>query len=63
MQIVKVEKNELVIRLPINSRPFQPSKKGKVLIIASSGGFQKTEVLIDKKPITFNAVAFIPKDA
>lgn len=59
---VKIEKNELVIRLPIN-KPLKPSKSGKSLIVASSHGNQNTEVVVDKKVLVVGVNAFVYKNA
>ncbi len=57
---VSIENNELVIRIPMENPP-QPSASGKTLVVASSRGNQKTDVLIDGKPITIGLNAYIAK--
>jgi hypothetical protein len=57
---VSIENNELVIRIPVENPP-QPSASGKTLVVASSRGNQKTDVLIDGKPITIGLNAYISK--
>lgn len=51
--------NELVIRLPMNVP--QPSKSGKTLVVASTHGNKVTDCLVDGKPITIGANAYICK--
>lgn len=55
---VTVEKGELVIRVPLRKEP-QPSGSGKNLVVATSGGNQKTEALFNGKPITVGFNAYI----
>ncbi len=57
---VSIENNELVIRIPVENPP-QPSASGKTLVVASSRGNQKTDVLVDGKPITIGLNAYIAK--
>jgi len=56
---VKIEGNELVIRIPLQ-RP-QPSASGKTLVVASTRGNMKTDAMIDGKPITIGLNAYIPR--
>jgi hypothetical protein len=46
---VSIEKNELVIRLPLDLNP-QPSKSGKNLGVATTHGNQKTGVAMPSGP-------------
>lgn len=55
-----VENNELVIRIPMNSTPA-PSASGKTLIVASSGGNQKTAVTVQGKQVVIGFNAYIPR--
>lgn len=57
---VTIEKNELVIRLPLIEP--KPSTSGKTLIVATSGGTVKTGVTHKGKEITVGVNAFIKKD-
>jgi hypothetical protein len=54
---VTVEKNELVIRIPMQNPT--PSASGKTLVVASTRGNVKTEVLVNKKPVTIGLNAYI----
>ena len=56
---VKIENNELVIRIPLE-KP-KPSSSGKTLIVASTGGNQQTEVEVDGKPVFIGLNAYIKK--
>jgi hypothetical protein len=54
---VKLEGNELVIRIP-TTKPT-PSGTGKTLSVASSHGNKTTEVVIDGKPVIVGVNAYI----
>lgn len=56
----KIEKNELVIRIPMQ-KPT-PSSSGKTLVIASTRGNMKTTVTVDGKPVTIGLNAYIKND-
>lgn len=56
---VSIEKNELVIRLPIHNTP-KPSSSGKSLLIAGTGGFSSTSVEHKGKPVKVSVNATIP---
>lgn len=56
---VAIEKNEIVIRLPISPRP---SKTGKTTVIASTAGNVATACLHDGKPVIVGVNAYIRKD-
>ena len=58
---IKIEGNELVIRLPINANP-PPSASGKTLVVASTRGNVKTDVTVKGKKVTVGVNAYIPKD-
>lgn len=55
---VSREKDELVIRIPINKKP-EPSKSGKTLVVASSHGNVKTDLEIDGKNVVIGLNAYI----
>jgi hypothetical protein len=54
---VVIEKNELVIRIPLQ-KPT-PSKTGRTLIVASSGGNIATTATVDGKPVIVGLNAYI----
>jgi hypothetical protein len=54
---VTIEKNELVIRLPLQEPT--PSGSGKTLVIASTHGNQKTGVQFKGKEVTVGVNAYI----
>lgn len=54
---VTIEKNELVIRCPLQ-KPT-PSSTGKTLVVASSHGNAKTSAMVDGKPLTVGFNAYI----
>jgi hypothetical protein len=56
---VKVENDELVIRLPL--QPATPSKTGKTLLVATSHGLKVTEAVVNGKPVTVGLNAFISR--
>lgn len=56
---VKIENNELVIRIPMQEP--KESASGKTLVVASSHGNQKTDALVDGKPIIVGLNAYIRK--
>ena len=56
---VKVEGNELVVRLPLHSP--RASKSGKALIVAGTGGFQKTGVEVAGKEVSISINAIVKK--
>jgi hypothetical protein len=53
----KIEKNELVIRIPLQSP--RPSASGKTMVVATTGGFKTTDAKIDGKPISISINATI----
>ena len=55
---VKIEKNTLVITLPISPRT---SKSGKSTVIASSGGNMATTAEYEGKPVVVGVNAYIKK--
>jgi hypothetical protein len=54
---VKIEDNELVIRIPMVEP--RPSSSGKTLIVASTGGNIRTEVEVEGKPVFLGLNAYI----
>jgi hypothetical protein len=56
MKVTK-EGNELVIRIPMQTP--QPSSTGKTLVVASSHGNQKTDVMVDGKPVFVGVNCYI----
>ena len=60
MLTATIEKNELVIRLPLNPTPV-PSASGKTLVIASSHGNKQTEARVNGRPIVVGVNAYIAK--
>jgi len=60
---VAIEKNELVIRLPLEEP--RKSVSGKTMVIASTHGNQKTDCLHpkSKQPITVGVNAYYKSDA
>jgi hypothetical protein len=57
---VKIENGELVIRIKMKDPP-RPSKSGKTLLVATSGGIAKTDVTVDGKQLSIGLNAFVPK--
>lgn len=57
---VSIEKNDLVIRVPLSNPPV-PSASGKTLVVASTRGNIKTSVEVDGKPVTIGLNAYIAK--
>jgi hypothetical protein len=55
----KIENGKLIISIPIS--PARPSASGKTMVVATTGGFAATTVLIDSKPVRINVTATIPK--
>jgi len=56
---VEIKGNELVITIEMQTPT--PSASGKTLVIASSHGNQKTEAIIDGKPVIIGLNAYIKK--
>lgn len=57
---VTIEKNELVIRIPMQEP--KPSSSGKTLVVASSHGNQVTTAQLNGKPIVVGLNAYIKAD-
>lgn len=61
MQVSINEKNgisTLTIEIPVSLRP---SKSGKTMLVASSGGNVTTTAVVDGKPVTVGLNAYISK--
>jgi hypothetical protein len=58
---VTIKGNKLVIEMDINKDP-QPSKSGKTLIVASSGGNVTTDTEINDKQLVVGVNAYIYND-
>lgn len=56
---VKIEGNEIVIRLPLNN-PAPLSATGKSRVVATTRGNIKTAVLVEGQPVTIGVNAYIP---
>lgn len=56
---VSIEKNELVIRLPLETP--RPSASGKTLVVASSHGNAETESKVQGKSVYVGVNAYIHK--
>jgi len=54
---VKIENDELVIRIPLTEP--RPSSSGKTLIVASTGGNVRTDVEVKGKPVFLGLNAYI----
>lgn len=57
--IVKIEGKKLIITCDIEEPT--PSSSGKTMVVASTRGNMKTDVLIDGKPLTVGVNAYIPR--
>ena len=55
---VTIEKDELVVRIPIAPGP---SSTGKTILIATTHGYIQTELLYDNKPVVVSLNAYIKK--
>lgn len=56
---VKIENNELVLRLPLGDP--SPSKSGKSLTVATTSGIVQTSAMIQGKPVKVGVNAFISR--
>ncbi len=57
---VSIEGKDLVIRIPMNSKPT-PSASGKTLVVASSHGNTKTEAKVAGQNVVVGVNAYIPR--
>ena len=55
---VEIKGNEVVITLPINN-PLTPSKSGKSLMVATSGGIVETPCIYQNKPLKVGLNIFV----
>lgn len=55
----KIEGGQLVIRMDMQTPT--PSGSGKTLVVASSYGNKKTDVMINGKPVTIGLNAYIAR--
>jgi len=53
----KIENGELIVRIPVNDPPT-PSKSGKSMIVATSGGNMATTLVVNGKPVTIGLNAY-----
>jgi hypothetical protein len=60
MLTAKIEGNELVIRLPLNSTPM-PSATGKTLVVASSHGNKRTDAKVNGQQVIIGVNAYIER--
>lgn len=56
---VKLKGNDLIVTIPAITANLKPSKSGKTLTVAKTGGFQETDLMIDGKPVYVNLNAYI----
>lgn len=58
---VVIEKGMLVIRIPVNEKPTEADKSGsgKTLLVASSHGPFRSDVMISGKPVTVSVNAYV----
>lgn len=54
----EIRDGQLIITIAVNDPP-RPSKSGKSLIVATSGGNQATTAEVDGKPVTIGLNAYI----
>jgi hypothetical protein len=54
----KIENGKLLISIPVAAQP-RPSTSGKTLVVASTQGNVKTNVMVDGKPLTIGLNAYI----
>lgn len=56
---VTLEGSELVIRIPANTTDPKPSASGKTLLVASTAGSIRTDLMVKNKVLTINLSAYI----
>jgi hypothetical protein len=54
----KIDKGTLIVTIPVTEG--RPSSTGKSYVIASTGGFQGTTLIVSGKPVKINLTAIIP---
>jgi hypothetical protein len=57
---VTIENGFLTIKVPVN-KPLVPSKSGKTLLVASSGGNVTTTAMVEGRPVVVGLNAYIGK--
>ncbi|HYT88946.1 MAG TPA: hypothetical protein VEL76_09575 [Gemmataceae bacterium] len=57
---VTIENGELIIRLPLHKTP-RPSTSGKTLVVASTGGNQETDAVVNGQPVIIGVNAYIAR--
>ena len=57
---VRIENGVLILEIPVQDPP-RPSKTGKTLIVASSGGNQATAATVDGKAVIVGFNAYISR--
>lgn len=55
---IKIENNQLVIRLPLQTPT--PSSTGKTLVVATTRGNVKSTAMVNGKAVTVGVNAYIP---
>lgn len=55
----KVKDGQLVLTIPLQDA--KPSKSGKTMVVASTGGFVATTAQVDKKPVKVSLNAIIDR--
>jgi len=55
-----IENGELVVRIPLQDPP-RPSKSGKTLVVATTGGNQATTAEVNGKPVVVGINAYIQR--
>lgn len=55
---VEIKDGNLIITIPMQTPT--PSSTGKTLVVASSRGNVKTDVMVNGKPVTIGLKAYIP---
>lgn len=56
--LVEIVDGALVITLPLEKKP-RPSASGNTLLVASTGGFTRTDVEVDGRPVSVSVNATI----
>jgi hypothetical protein len=56
----EIKDDNLVITIPLNKSP-NPSKSGKTLVVATTGGFMATTATVQDKPVKVSLNAIIDR--
>lgn len=56
---VELKGGNLIITIPAKTKDLKPSKSGKTLTVAGTGGFQETDLEVNGKPVYVNLNAYI----